>query len=426
VVFDLRWGVMWLAPYVSSRYSRESVVSSSPSDFASEDLRWWATSSGTPMLVDLSWRGWKNRPWILLLCSLERFKTWTEANSLVTLMSSVGGSHANHIQLLETKKETKTTAPSGPSSPESLPSVDPPWSSSRTSQLSLLGEDFDLSERNYADWVTNSQIRSSLALATLARHMSVRGSSFWPTATSTDQKMSGVSENWLKESGRHSGTTLTDAVKKWQTPKNSTGGNVSRSGDRKGELLLSGQAKSWATPTAHDGRRPGKGDKSTQGRNLKREVNERSWPTPAARDVKGTNAKSFEERGGKTKGEQLPNFVKHKVGPWAKGEYPTPSATRYGSSQNEGSVAHDRPSRGTPSLETWASSHLDPTMKEDGSNSSKSDLTFVPRLNPAFVSWLMGYPWFWTRATPISFGAAETRWWLLRVSWLFSGCFDRR
>lgn len=34
--------------------------------------------------------------------------------------------------------------------------------------------------------------------------------------------------------------------------------------------------------------------------------------------------------------------------------YPTPSATSYGSSQNEGQVPHDRPSRGTPSLDTWA------------------------------------------------------------------------
>lgn len=39
---------------------------------------------------------------------------------------------------------------------------------------------------------------------------------------------------------------------------------------------------------------------------------------------------------------------------WDRGEYPTPSATRYGSSQNEGEVPHDRPSRGTPSLDTWA------------------------------------------------------------------------
>ena len=36
--------------------------------------------------------------------------------------------------------------------------------------------------------------------------------------------------------------------------------------------------------------------------------------------------------------------------------YPTPSAVSYGSSQNEGQVPHDRPSRGTPSLKTWAKS----------------------------------------------------------------------
>lgn len=39
---------------------------------------------------------------------------------------------------------------------------------------------------------------------------------------------------------------------------------------------------------------------------------------------------------------------------WSRGEYPTPSATEYGSAQNEGQVPHDRPTRGTPSLSTFA------------------------------------------------------------------------
>ncbi len=39
---------------------------------------------------------------------------------------------------------------------------------------------------------------------------------------------------------------------------------------------------------------------------------------------------------------------------WSRGAYPTPSAASYGSSQNEGLVPHARPSKGTPSLETWA------------------------------------------------------------------------
>lgn len=39
---------------------------------------------------------------------------------------------------------------------------------------------------------------------------------------------------------------------------------------------------------------------------------------------------------------------------WSREEYPTPSATDYGSSQNEGKVAHKRPTAGTPSLSSWA------------------------------------------------------------------------
>jgi hypothetical protein len=37
----------------------------------------------------------------------------------------------------------------------------------------------------------------------------------------------------------------------------------------------------------------------------------RQWPTPCARDHKGGNLKPYSERGGGTKGEQLPNFVRH-------------------------------------------------------------------------------------------------------------------
>ena len=39
---------------------------------------------------------------------------------------------------------------------------------------------------------------------------------------------------------------------------------------------------------------------------------------------------------------------------WSRGEFPTPTATPYGSSQNEGQVPHKRPSQGTPGLEQGA------------------------------------------------------------------------
>ena len=55
------------------------------------------------------------------------------------------------------------------------------------------------------------------------------------------------------------------------------------------------------------------------------------------------------------------------------GEYPTPSATPYGSSQNEGQVEHKRPTNGTPSLETWAKQWPTPSVADtQGGRKSRS------------------------------------------------------
>ena len=49
-----------------------------------------------------------------------------------------------------------------------------------------------------------------------------------------------------------------------------------------------------------------------------------------------------------------PRTVATESSSWERGEYPTPSAVEYGSSQNGASAGHVRPSNGTPSLGTWA------------------------------------------------------------------------
>jgi hypothetical protein len=66
--------------------------------------------------------------------------------------------------------------------------------------------------------------------------------SLWPTATASDANSSGAM-GYSTASGRHPGTTLTDAT-----------------------------VRNWATPTAHDAR--GRHDKSTQGANLSRDVSD--------------------------------------------------------------------------------------------------------------------------------------------------------
>lgn len=101
----------------------------------------------------------------------------------------------------------------------------------------------------------------------------------------------------------------------------------------------------WATPNAHDGRRPGADLKSTQGGNLNRDAVMwmtpttqsakggvdyqrvkgknvlildgqakalmEQWPTPASRDYRTPNSQESQESRKHTGGEQLPNFVEH-------------------------------------------------------------------------------------------------------------------
>jgi len=85
------------------------------------------------------------------------------------------------------------------------------------------------------------------------------------------------------------------------------------------------------------------------------------WASPAGRDYRSPNAESYQDRSDSTKDEQLVNQVEHQF--------------------------------------------LPPDQRQTGDESRKCS---TRRLNPAFVCWLMGVPWFWTRAEPISSAAVET------------------
>jgi len=76
----------------------------------------------------------------------------------------------------------------------------------------------------------------------------------WPTAQAYSHQ----------DSNQPGQVRLDLAAKKWHTPDTAP--------EAPNELLLRGQAKAWATPNWHDGRRPGPDLHSTQGRNLSREA----------------------------------------------------------------------------------------------------------------------------------------------------------
>jgi len=79
-----------------------------------------------------------------------------------------------------------------------------------------------------------------------------RDAEYWGTPTANDRNQSPRQV--------HHGIQLANQVDKWQTPTQPLGGRKSRSGSRKNELLLDGQAKAWPTPQASDDKRDRQSD----------------------------------------------------------------------------------------------------------------------------------------------------------------------
>lgn len=233
----------------------------------------------------------------------------------------------------------------------------------------------------------------------------------WPTAGGTRNGSLFQRPTLAPATGAHGGSASLGGV--WPTPD--TGherinrSTSPRAADRPTIALA---AKLWATPNAHDGRRPGADLKSTQGGNLNRDAvmwmtpsvsnsqgNEytrdrgqagmerltltgqaQQWPTPASRDYRTPNSQSLQERGQGTKGEQLPNFMEHHF------SHPVHSTL-------------------------------------DGRPLSPTDRTLPRRLNPAFACWLMGWPIWWTNPALTSCARSAMASYRCRLQWhLLSLC----
>jgi hypothetical protein len=108
-----------------------------------------------------------------------------------------------------------------------------------------------------------------------------------------------------------------------------------------------------------------------------------NYPTPAARDYKGTNSEDHvmnKSKGYKGHMNQLPNFIKYGMDNW-----PTPRAGNPGSR---------KPGTGGKILAEEAKIHAGPPAPEKSSTSGKNHGS--PKLNPNWVEQLMGLPIGWT------------------------------
>jgi hypothetical protein len=317
-----------------------------------------ATSSGKHS-APASWlRSWKQNAWMLRLSGLTLPPSTLERGA-ASWIASLRACHASPIPSPASGKGTTTDAPlvretaQSSTSFASLPSVAPPWSSSRTSQLGLLGDGFGQLATNYADWVTSSKHRSSSLRTTLAHRINASESGSWPTSRAEDSE----------SCGNHGAASdaLNKTAESWPTPKaqedNSSPEAALVRKARAREKYEAGQYGANSGPPSMNA--------------LRRLVEK--WASPTASDQNGIGLH----------GDGAPD-LRTMASAWA-----TPVASDDGLKVTEHShqsgligqaLAFSRPDLVLPS----------------GNGSSTHRLGSRPRLNPAFTAWLMGLPWWWT------------------------------
>jgi hypothetical protein len=258
-----------------------------------------------------------------------------------------------------------------------------------------------------------------------------------PTAKDADGSRDTSSRPGSK---RHKGKTLTDATANlWQTP--GTDSFRSRGGDRKDEQGLDQQAREWPTPRVRstlgdtasserlkEGPCPGLNDAAA------------SWATPTGSDLSSPREQTKGGRSLMTDVEKWPTPVSNpdapnlnsnqKNGAASLGKaaevWPTPNARDHKgsdlSSRNGGASLSHFAETGERTHGSPPSSPQVQVISVHGGELSPTDPSTVlrRRLNPAFVCWLMGLPWWWMNPAEISFAGEATRLYLFKLRTLLS------
>jgi hypothetical protein len=263
----------------------------------------------------------------------------------------------------------------------------------------------------------------------------------WPTAQAEDAKSCGNHPQGPREDYPQQQTNLSDQFK-WLTPhgmngvdhtgKEGRGGEfakqatnwttpqahdvstgdpnrVRRYGTKHGAANLTDDVCLWPTPNAHDGRRPGVDDLSTQGGNLNREAG--AWGTPTSRDWKdGTSADTVPENG----------LLGRQAGNW-----PTPNTEDASGSGSARTRAEGKQAMLHDTARTFLSSLPAPAQPSSGSESSEITRTSLPpsarkKLNPLFAAWLMGWPVWWASKEPMPSAQSEMELYLFNARRLLS------
>jgi hypothetical protein len=272
-------------------------------------------------------------------------------------IASLREHRASHIQQRESRGGMLTNDTFGVTSSGSSKSVSPPWCSSKMFQPSFNG--FDLSAKNYADWVSTLRQESS-ARRNAGRLKSVNDYLCWRTP---DAPGKGGIRNRIKSVGKGHQLTIAEQAEHWQTP--GVDSFRSRGGDRKHEMGLDQQARLFQFGHL-DPAMQQDGDQSFNDGQTSRQL----WPTPIVEMDSGPNN---HYKGDRKAGRQLQEEA---------ARWPTPRT-----GNDSGSKVREKQGA-NPGLKEMARNYPDPDPKK--------------KLNPRFVCWLMGWPPDWTSLAPIS------------------------
>jgi hypothetical protein len=175
--------------------------------------------------------------------------------------------------------------------------------------------------------------------------------------------------------GRKVTVGLENQTMLWQTPR-TVAGEYTRDKGQKGSerLTLEGEAANWSTPRASDAEKGGPNQAFGAG-GTPLPAQAAQWPTPAARDWKGENSPDHLENGtGRLHMDQLPNAVAHG---FSRPDLPT---------RKDGPTLSQLRPIWRPLRALLIASHGRATWRRLWKGRNKR------RLNPGFVSWLMGWP----------------------------------
>lgn len=338
----------WLfVPSLSAPGSEDSTSPCADSEWSA-----WATSSGTPTLRPSSWPGWRSRPWIALLSGLTSLHSTLERGA-AEWISSLPATRASRSAMLASVEVAPTHGTSGRTSRGSSTRPTRGSWSLRTSQ-----DTFAWGSETSSEILPDSGSMRSGVYSARPRQVlltAASDSSSWPTATSMDSASSGAAA-YSTESGRHAGTTLTDAAARSAT---------------------------WSTPLAHAARgRSGSSPSHKGGPCLVQQI--QSWPTPRASEREQSNSADSHEA------------LSLRVKSW---QTPTTSCASGGQANRGGDRQEEL------LLAGQARGLLVPETETPGPESSPSTRSSL-RLSPRFVEWLMGFPDHWSIASTGSAASA--------------------